>query len=282
MEVTCPRCPGSRGSARRSGPAAQRSANWSRHRDERSTIGTGRRRRARDAGDAGLAPRGGGHRRARRGPARTRRSRPRASATSTRSSPTSACPDKDGVALLGELRQARPETPVILMTAFGSIDSAVEAMRGGAFDYITKPFKRGAVLAVARARLRAARARAGEPPAAPRARPHHRVRRPDRREPGDARDLRADPQDLEQPLERADHRRERHRQGSGRAHDPLHGRARATRRSCRSTAPPCPRACSRASSSATCAAPSPARTRPSADCSRRRTAARSSSTRSAT
>jgi len=56
-------------------------------------------------------------------------------------------PGSDGVALLAELRQARPETPVILMTAFGSIDSAVDAMRSGAFDYITKPFKRGAVLA---------------------------------------------------------------------------------------------------------------------------------------
>jgi DNA-binding NtrC family response regulator len=56
-------------------------------------------------------------------------------------------PEKDGVTLLAELREARPETPVILMTAFGSIDSAVEAMRDGAFDYITKPFKRGSVLA---------------------------------------------------------------------------------------------------------------------------------------
>ncbi len=56
-------------------------------------------------------------------------------------------PGKDGIALLAELREARPETPVILMTAFGSIDSAVDAMRSGAFDYITKPFKRGAVLA---------------------------------------------------------------------------------------------------------------------------------------
>jgi len=56
-------------------------------------------------------------------------------------------PEKDGVTLLSELREARPETPVILMTAFGSIDSAVEAMRDGAFDYITKPFKRGSVLA---------------------------------------------------------------------------------------------------------------------------------------
>jgi DNA-binding NtrC family response regulator len=56
-------------------------------------------------------------------------------------------PGRDGIALLAELREVRPETPVILMTAFGSIDSAVEAMRNGAFDYITKPFKRGAVVA---------------------------------------------------------------------------------------------------------------------------------------
>ena len=56
-------------------------------------------------------------------------------------------PGQDGFELLGQLRELRPETPVILMTAFGSIDSAVEAMRAGAFDYITKPFKRDAVLA---------------------------------------------------------------------------------------------------------------------------------------
>jgi DNA-binding NtrC family response regulator len=55
-------------------------------------------------------------------------------------------PVQGGMELLAELRQIRPETPVVLMTAFGSIDSAVEAMRGGAFDYITKPFKTGAVL----------------------------------------------------------------------------------------------------------------------------------------
>ncbi len=56
-------------------------------------------------------------------------------------------PGKGGIELLGEMRSLRPGTPVILMTAFGSIDSAVDAMRGGAFDYITKPFKRDAVLA---------------------------------------------------------------------------------------------------------------------------------------
>ncbi len=57
-------------------------------------------------------------------------------------------PGKDGLELLGELRELRPETPVVLMTAFGSIDSAVAAMRGGAFDYIPKPFKRDEVLVI--------------------------------------------------------------------------------------------------------------------------------------
>jgi DNA-binding NtrC family response regulator len=50
-------------------------------------------------------------------------------------------PGRSGIELVGELRQFRRETPVILMTAFGSIDSAVEAMRAGALDYITKPFE---------------------------------------------------------------------------------------------------------------------------------------------
>ena len=55
-------------------------------------------------------------------------------------------PDKSGIEMVGELRRIRPDTPVVLMTAFGSIDSAVEAMRAGAFDYITKPFEPEAVL----------------------------------------------------------------------------------------------------------------------------------------
>ncbi len=55
-------------------------------------------------------------------------------------------PGKSGIELVGELRQIRPDTPVVLMTAFGSIDSAVEAMRVGAFDYVTKPFEPEAVL----------------------------------------------------------------------------------------------------------------------------------------
>jgi len=55
-------------------------------------------------------------------------------------------PGKSGLELVGELRRARPDTPVVLMTAFGSVDTAVEALRVGAFDYITKPFEPDEVL----------------------------------------------------------------------------------------------------------------------------------------
>jgi DNA-binding NtrC family response regulator len=49
-------------------------------------------------------------------------------------------PGMDGVSLLRELRNAGCEASVILMTAFGTVDSAVEAMKLGAFDYLQKPF----------------------------------------------------------------------------------------------------------------------------------------------
>ncbi len=50
-------------------------------------------------------------------------------------------PGMDGVALLRAMRGAGVESPVILMTAYGTVKSAVEAMKLGAFDYLTKPFE---------------------------------------------------------------------------------------------------------------------------------------------
>jgi two-component system response regulator HydG len=47
---------------------------------------------------------------------------------------------KDGIDLLRAVKDASPMTEVIVMTAYGTIESAVEAMRLGAFDYIQKPF----------------------------------------------------------------------------------------------------------------------------------------------
>lgn len=49
-------------------------------------------------------------------------------------------PTLDGLQALSRLREHRPETVVIVMTAFGSLQAAVEAMKRGAYDYITKPF----------------------------------------------------------------------------------------------------------------------------------------------
>jgi len=46
----------------------------------------------------------------------------------------------DGLALLREIRQRRPETVVVLMTAYATVPQAVEAMRAGAYDYLVKPF----------------------------------------------------------------------------------------------------------------------------------------------
>jgi CheY-like chemotaxis protein len=54
----------------------------------------------------------------------------------------------DGIQLLNELSQIDSSTPVILMTAHGSIETVKEALRGGAFDYLEKPLDRAKLLEV--------------------------------------------------------------------------------------------------------------------------------------
>ena len=49
-------------------------------------------------------------------------------------------PDTDGMTLLKYALDSTPDLPVIIITAFSTIDSAVEAMKHGAFDYVSKPF----------------------------------------------------------------------------------------------------------------------------------------------
>ncbi len=51
-------------------------------------------------------------------------------------------PDMDGLDLLKSIKTVSPETEVILMTAYGTVARAVEAMKEGAYDFVTKPFKR--------------------------------------------------------------------------------------------------------------------------------------------
>jgi DNA-binding NtrC family response regulator len=57
-------------------------------------------------------------------------------------------PDMDGVTLLRHLKELKPSLPVVIMTAFGTIDAAVEAIKLGAYDYVTKPFPREKILGV--------------------------------------------------------------------------------------------------------------------------------------
>jgi two-component system response regulator HydG len=50
-------------------------------------------------------------------------------------------PEVDGLALLEASRKAAPDRPVIVMTAYGAVDTAVESIRRGAYHYLSKPFK---------------------------------------------------------------------------------------------------------------------------------------------
>ncbi|MFM8322228.1 MAG: response regulator transcription factor [Chloroflexota bacterium] len=56
-------------------------------------------------------------------------------------------PDMDGIQILSELRRRAPDLPVILLTGFGSLQTAVEALRLGATDYLLKPFDPEVLLA---------------------------------------------------------------------------------------------------------------------------------------
>ncbi|MCM0082726.1 sigma-54 dependent transcriptional regulator [Geomonas sp. Red32] len=55
-------------------------------------------------------------------------------------------PDINGITVLSEAKKIRPALPVIVMTAFGTIDAAVEAIKLGAYDYVTKPFPKEKIL----------------------------------------------------------------------------------------------------------------------------------------
>ncbi|QOG03460.1 sigma-54 dependent transcriptional regulator [Flavobacterium sp. MDT1-60] len=57
-------------------------------------------------------------------------------------------PDSDGIGLMSEFKTSKPETPVILMTGYSDVNTAVKAIKNGAADYISKPFNPDEVLLV--------------------------------------------------------------------------------------------------------------------------------------
>ena len=57
-------------------------------------------------------------------------------------------PDLDGISALDEIKKIDDDLPVLMITAFASVENAIAAMKRGAYDYITKPFKNDEVLVV--------------------------------------------------------------------------------------------------------------------------------------
>ena len=57
-------------------------------------------------------------------------------------------PELDGTEVLKRVKKLHPDLPVVMMTAFGAIENAVEAIKLGAYDYVTKPFPREKILGV--------------------------------------------------------------------------------------------------------------------------------------
>lgn len=72
-------------------------------------------------------------------------------------------PDYDGIELMLELKQVAPETPVILMTGYSDVNTAVKAIKNGAADYISKPFNPEEVLVVVANALKTATAKVTAP-----------------------------------------------------------------------------------------------------------------------
>ncbi|MEG1552325.1 MAG: sigma-54 dependent transcriptional regulator [Kiritimatiellia bacterium] len=79
----------------------------------------------------------------------------------------------DGMSLFAEIRQRTPEIPVILLTAYASVETAIEAMKQGIFDYITKPFKVDELLATMRRADRQVRTHASMVPEDPKEPPRY-------------------------------------------------------------------------------------------------------------
>ena len=65
----------------------------------------------------------------------------------------------EGLELVAQLRSGDPDLPVVVMTAWGSVEGAVEAMRRGARDYVEKPWDNQRLLSVLRNQVALARAR---------------------------------------------------------------------------------------------------------------------------
>ena len=70
--------------------------------------------------------------------------------------------DMSGVDLLAQVKEMHPEVPVIIMTAFSDLDSAVSAFQGGAYEYLAKPFDINRAIELLRRACEESRARSSD------------------------------------------------------------------------------------------------------------------------
>ena len=141
-------------------------------------------------------------------------------------------PGGSGLDVLDGVKRARPDTQVIVVTAFATTETAIAAMKRGAYDYLTKPFKVDEIGVVVERALEKRVAHPRQPRAARRAAGALPPRPPRRQVAADAAPVRAAPSRRAGQDVGAHHRRERHRQGAGgaRAPPPVAARRGALRR----------------------------------------------------
>ena len=122
-------------------------------------------------------------------------------------------PEMDGIAVTQALKTRQPELQVIVMTAFGSVETAVEAIRHGAFDYVSKPMNLDEIKSTVR---RALTERDVSGVATRRRTADRRFERRGRTKPGDGRGLPNPRPRRDLAQHRPDRGRKRHRQGADR------------------------------------------------------------------
>ena len=144
-------------------------------------------------------------------------------------------PEMGGLEVLEEIKKTDPDLVVLMITAFASVETAIQAMKKGAFDYVTKPFKHEEVLHILRNALNQRRLQDENRDLRRALRGPGPLRRHRGQEPAHGAGVRPHLAGRAVALDHPGGGRERHRQGAGGQGHPLQQRRARTSRSSSST-----------------------------------------------